>query len=91
MSDTDDTRTDEGGPAYVAGGASPVTGVEHLFDVGAMRDAGGKLAPRSQAPAEAITSLCGSVDSYGPFREDAEGEVCKNCERVRDQRETTDT
>ena len=64
---------------YVAGGESPVSGVTHLF-TGEGQDGRG--------PAK---SLCGAVGSYGPFRstdEVDEGEVCKNCARVREQRET---
>lgn len=66
---------------YVAGGESPVSGVTHLFSAD------------EQASSGPATSLCGAVGSYGPFRptdEVAEDEVCSNCERVREQRETQD-
>lgn len=60
-----------------AGAEAPVSGVVHLF--GTEETQGGPHV-----------SLCGSVGSYGPFqpREDAEAEVCQNCQRVADQRET---
>lgn len=66
---------------YQAGGESPVSGVTHLFSTEQVKDSG---------PA---TSLCGAVGSYGPFRPTAEvdgNEVCKNCERVREKRETSE-
>lgn len=65
---------------YVAGGESPVSGVTHLFTAeGQDRDG-------------PTTALCGAVGSYGPFQpaDEVEGEVCKNCARVREQRETED-
>lgn len=68
-------------PEYQAGGESPVSGVTHLFSSEQVASGG---------PAK---SLCGAVGSFGPFRSTSEvdeGEVCKNCERVREQRENTE-
>jgi len=67
-------------PEYQAGGESPVSGVTHLFSSEQVASGG---------PAK---SLCGAVGSYGQFQptDEVEGEVCTNCERVREQRETED-
>jgi len=80
MSDPNDTPIVTEGHDYLAGSDSPVSGVTHLFASEAVEGYG------------AADSLCGAIGSYGPFRpaEDAESDdVCKNCERVREQRETT--
>lgn len=66
---------------YQAGGDSPVSGVTHLFS-----------AEQVESDGPAI-SLCGAVGSYGTFRstdEVEQGEVCKNCERVRVKREVSE-
>lgn len=87
MSDKDDD-TDSERPAYLEGVPSPVTEVVHLFEReqvrAALPDAGGIKAEQP------VTSLCGAVNSYGPFREDADGKVCNNCERIREQRADTE-
>lgn len=75
------SETEHEDATYLAGGESPVSGVTHLF------------SSEQVAATDPATSLCGAVGSYGPFRtttEVAEGEVCKNCERVREQRENTE-
>lgn len=64
---------------YMAGASSPVSGVSHLFDAAAVQD--------REFP---VGSICGAVESYGQFQalgEVPEGEVCSNCERVRQRRE----
>jgi len=67
-------------PEFQADGGSIVSGVVHLFEREQVRDDG------------SAKSLCGAVYSYGPFRpiETVEGEVCTNCERVRERRDTED-
>lgn len=78
------------GSRYVAGGDSPVSGVTHLFD-GEQVDEATTL---DGLTVEAQGSLCGAVRSYGPFRprsEVPEGEVCSNCERVRERRVAAET
>lgn len=82
-----DTDTDDG-PDYVAGAEAPVTGVRHLFEVERVENAGGSIDPRPEAPTRAVVSLCGAVNSYGPFAEaDEDDRLCGNCERVRERRE----
>lgn len=70
--------TEKEDDAYQAGGTSPVSGVTHLFP------------SEEDGVVEPAISLCGAVGSYGTFRsitEVPQESVCKNCQRVLQQRE----
>jgi hypothetical protein len=69
---------------YMAGAdGAPVTGTRHLYE-----------AEEVQTEFPPHDALCGACASYGPWQAPAdvaeEADICSNCQRVRDTRESED-